>query len=154
LTLISVGKTAESFVRDACADYAARIRRYADLDLAVVPQESVPAPGKKEYILRREGSRIREKVPPSALRIVLDERGKNFTSEAFSRELERWMTTGVREAVFILGGAHGLEEALKEEADLRFSLSPLTMTHGLARVILLEQIYRAFTLIRKEPYHK
>lgn len=154
LTLISVGKNAEPFVRDACADYAARIRRYADLVLTVVPEERVAAAGKKDFILREEGRRIRGKIPPAALRIALDERGRNFTSEAFSRLLEGWMATGVRGAAFLLGGAYGLDEALKEEADVRLSLSPLTLTHGMARMVLLEQLYRAFTLIRKEPYHK
>ena len=154
LTLISVGKNAEPFVRDACADYAARIRRYADLVLTVVPEERVAAAGKKDFILREEGRRIRGKIPPAALRIALDERGRNFTSEAFSRLLEEWMTTGVRGAAFLLGGAYGLDETLKEEADVRLSLSPLTLTHGMARMVLLEQLYRAFTLIRKEPYHK
>jgi 23S rRNA (pseudouridine1915-N3)-methyltransferase len=154
LTLISVGKNAEPFVREACADYAARIRRYVDLALTVVPEERIAAPGKTEFILRQEGRRIREKIPSSALRVILDERGKSFTSEGFSQLFERWMTTGVRGVVFILGGAYGLDEALKNEADFRFSLSPLTLTHGMARMILLEQIYRAFTLIRKEPYHK
>ena len=154
LTLISVGKNAEPFVRDACADYAARIRRYADLVLTVVSEERVAAAGKKDFILREEGRRIRGKIPPAALRIALDERGRNFTSEAFSRLLEGWMATGVRGAAFLLGGAYGLDEALKEEADVRLSLSPLTLTHGMARMVLLEQLYRAFTLIRKEPYHK
>ena len=154
LTLISVGKNAEPFVRDACADYAARIRRYADLVLTVVPEERVAPAGKKDFILREEGRRIRGKIPPAALRIALDERGRNFTSEAFSRLLEGWMATGVRGAAFLLGGAYGLDEALKEEADVRLSLSPLTLTHGMARMVLLEQLYRAFTLIRKEPYHK
>ena len=154
LTLISVGKNAEPFVRDACADYAARIRRYADLVLTVVPEERVAAAGKKDFILREEGRRIRGKIPPAALRIALDERGRNFTSEAFSRLLEGWMATGVRGAAFLLGGAYGLDETLKEEADVRLSLSPLTLTHGMARMVLLEQLYRAFTLIRKEPYHK
>ena len=84
LTLISVGKNAEPFVREACADYAARIRRYADLDLTVVPEERIAAPGKIEFILRQEGRRIREKIPAAALRVVLDERGKSFTSEGFS----------------------------------------------------------------------
>lgn len=154
LTLISVGKKAEPFVRDACADYAARIRRYADLVLTVVPEERGSARVRKEFILGREGRRVREKLPPSALRIVLDERGRAFTSEGFARLFEGWMTTAVRGTVFILGGAYGLDETLKAEAHLRLSLSPLTLPHGLARVVLLEQIYRAFTLIRKEPYPK
>jgi len=154
LTLISVGKNAEPFVREACADYAARIRRYADLDLIVVPEERIAASGKREFILRQEGRRIREKIPPAAFRVILDEGGKNVSSEGFFRLFETWMATGIRGAVFIVGGAYGLDEGLKQEADFRFSLSPLTLTHGMARMILLEQIYRAFTLIRKEPYHK
>jgi 23S rRNA (pseudouridine1915-N3)-methyltransferase len=154
LTLISVGKTPESFVREACAEYAARIRRYADLTVVSVSEERMPASGQEEFILRREARRIRERIPPSALRIVLDERGRTLSSTDFSRLLARWQDGGVRVAAFILGGAYGLEEGLKKEADLRLALSSLTLTRGLARVVLLEQIYRAFTLIRREPYHK
>jgi 23S rRNA (pseudouridine1915-N3)-methyltransferase len=154
LTLISVGKNAESFVRDACEDYAARIRRYADLTLTVVPEERIAAPGKKEFILRQEGRRIREKIPPAAVRIILDERGKRFTSEEFACQIDKWNASGLREVVFIIGGAYGMEENLKKEVELRLSLSSMTLTHGMARMVLLEQVYRAFTLIRKEPYHK
>jgi 23S rRNA (pseudouridine1915-N3)-methyltransferase len=154
LTLISVGKNAESFVRDACEDYAARIRRYIDLTLTVVPEERIAAPGKKEFILRQEGRRIRGKIPPSALRVILDEKGKSFTSEELARQIEKWSDSGLRELVFILGGAYGMEENLKREAEFRLSLSSMTLTHGMARMVLLEQVYRAFTLIRKEPYHK
>lgn len=124
------------------------------LDLIIVPEERIAGSGKKEFILRQEGRRIREKIPPSAFRVILDERGQGLSSEDFARLLERWMTSGIRAAAFILGGAYGLDETLKQESDLRFSLSPLTLTHGMARMILLEQIYRALTLIRNEPYHK
>jgi 23S rRNA (pseudouridine1915-N3)-methyltransferase len=154
LTVISVGKNAEAFVREACEAYAARIRRYADLNLTIVPEERIAAPGKKEFILRQEARRIREKLPERAFRIVLDEKGARISSPEFARLLEKWSAAGVRELFFILGGAYGLEEPLKEAADFRVALSSLTLTHGMARMILLEQIYRAFTLIRKEPYHK
>ncbi len=154
LTLISVGKNAEPFVREGCAEYAGRIRRYAELNLAVVPEERLAAAGKIEFILRREGQRIREKIPPAVLRVVLDERGRSFTSEGLSGLFAKWMGSGIRDVAFIVGGPYGVEEALKTEADFRLSLSSLTLTHGMARLILLEQIYRAFTLIRKEPYHK
>jgi 23S rRNA (pseudouridine1915-N3)-methyltransferase len=154
LTLISVGKNAESFVRDACEDYAARIQRYVNLALIVVPEERIAASGKKEFILRQEGRRIREKIPLSAVRVVLDEKGRKFTSEEFARQIEKWNASGLREAVFILGGAYGLDGDLKQNADFLLSLSSMTLTHGMARMVLLEQVYRAFTLIRKEPYHK
>jgi len=154
LTVISVGKNAEAFVRDACAEYAARIRRYGDLNLTIVPEERIPVRGKKDFILRQEGQRIRNKIPPSAFRVVLDERGRILSSLEFARFLEKWQAAGFRDLVFILGGAYGLDESLKQEADFRLALSSLTLTHGMARMILLEQMYRAFKLIRQEPYHK
>ncbi len=154
LTVISVGKNAEAFVREACEAYAARIRRYADLNLTVVPEERIAAQGKREFILRQEARRIREKLPDPAFQIALDEGGKRVSSPEFALLLEKWNAAGVRDLTFILGGPYGLEGPLKKGADFLLSLSSLTLTHGMARMILLEQIYRAFTIIRKEPYHK
>ena len=134
--------------------YEERIRRYADLNLVVVPEERVLYKGKKDYILNREGRRIREKLRPGVFAVALDERGKPLSSEGFARSLEKWSDSGSREIAFLLGGPYGLEEALKEEADFRLSFSPMTLAHGMARMLLLEQIYRAFTLLRGEPYHK
>ena len=153
LTVISVGKNAEGFVRDACEEYAGRIRRYADLRLTVVPEERVSSSGKRAYILRQEGRRIRDKIPPPAVCVALDERGRKYTSPELARQFVEW-TAGRRELVFIIGGAYGLDEEVKQGADFLLSLSCMTLTHGMARMILLEQIYRAFTLIHKEPYHK
>ena len=134
--------------------YEERIRRYADLDLVVVPEERVLYKGRKDYILNQEGRRIREKVRPDVFGVALDEGGKPLSSEGFARSLEKWSDSGSREIAFLLGGPYGLEEALKEEADFRLSLSPMTLAHGMARMVLLEQIYRGFTLLRGEPYHK
>ena len=134
--------------------YEERIRRYADLNLVVVPEERVLYKGKKDYILNREGRRIREKLRPGVFVVALDERGKTLSSEDFARIMEKWSNSGSREIAFLLGGPYGLEEALKEEADFRLSFSPMTLAHGMARMLLLEQIYRAFTLLRGEPYHK
>ena len=134
--------------------YEERIRRYADLNLVVVPEERVLYKGRKDYILNQEGRRIREKVRPDVFGVALDEGGKPLSSEGFARSLEKWSDSGSREIAFLLGGPYGLEEALKEEADFRLSLSPMTLAHGMARLLLLEQIYRGFTLLRGEPYHK
>ncbi len=134
--------------------YEERIRRYADLNLIVVPEERVLYRGKTDYILNREGQRIREKLRPEVFVVALDERGRSLSSEGFARSLEKWSDSGSREIAFLLGGPYGLEEALKEEADFRLSFSPMTLAHGMARMLLLEQIYRAFTLLRGEPYHK
>jgi 23S rRNA (pseudouridine1915-N3)-methyltransferase len=134
--------------------YEERIRRYAELRLVPVPEERVAPKGRIEYILRQEGRRIRENLPPEAFSVALDEKGKPLTSEAFPRNLELWGQSGSREIVFILGGPYGLEESLKEKADFRLSFSTMTLAHGMARMLLLEQLYRAFSLLRGEPYHK
>ena len=154
LTLIFVGRTSDNFIKEGCGVYEERIRRYADLNLVIVPEERVLYKGRKDYILNQEGRRIREKVRREVFGVVLDESGRLLSSEGFACSLEKWSNSGSREIAFLLGGPYGLEEALKEEADFRLSLSPMTLAHGMARLLLLEQIYRAFTLLWGEPYHK
>lgn len=144
----------EPFIKEGCAVYAERIRRYTALNLIVVPEEKISSKGKQEYIVQQEGRRIRQKLRPGVFTVVVDEGGKSLSSEAFARSLETWSSSGLKEVAFILGGPYGLEDSLKEKADFRLSLSSMTLTHGLARMLLLEQIYRAFTLLRGVPYHK
>jgi 23S rRNA (pseudouridine1915-N3)-methyltransferase len=154
LTLVSVGKLSEPFIQEGCEFFAERVRRYSALDLIVVPEEKIPSRGKKKYIVQQEGQRIRGKIRPGVFTVVVDERGKVLSSEAFARSLETWSSSGLKEVAFILGGPYGLDDSLKEKADFRLSLSSMTLTHGLAKMLLLEQIYRAFTILRGEPYHK
>lgn len=151
LTLIAVGRIKEPFIRDGCAVYVERILRYADLQLIVVPEERIPGKGKREYIIHQEGLRIREKISSAGFMVVLDERGKFLSSETFALFLEK---NSSKKISFILGGPYGLDDSLKKEADFRLALSPMTLVHSMARLFLLEQIYRAFTLLRGEPYHK
>ena len=153
LSLIFVGRTSDTFVRDGCAVYEERIRRYADLDLLAVAEERVDA-GKRDYLVKQEGKRIREKLRPGGFAVALDERGKLLSSEAFANSMVEWTLSGSRGISFVLGGPYGLDKELKREADLLLALSPMTLAHGLARIVLLEQVYRAFTLLRGEPYHK
>jgi 23S rRNA (pseudouridine1915-N3)-methyltransferase len=154
LALIFVGRASDPYIREGCRIYEERIRRVAELRLVPIPEERVAARGRKEYILQQEGRRIREILPPEAFTVALDEKGKLLTSEAFARSLDPWSRSGSREIAFILGGPYGLEESLKEKADFRLSFSTMTVAHGLARMLLMEQVYRAFSLLRGEPYHK
>ena len=151
LNLIAVGRITEPFIRDGCATYVERIRRYTELRWIVVPEERTPGKGKRKYILHQEGQLIRQKLSPAAFTVVLDEKGKCFSSEGFSLFLEKFLRKDMN---FVLGGPYGLDEILKKEADFILSLSPMTLMHTMARMLLLEQIYRAFTLLRGEPYHK
>ncbi len=152
LVLIFVGRTSDPFLKKGCEVYGDRIRRYADLELFPVSEERIVYKGKKDYILLQEARRIRERLRPGAFVIALDERGKSLSSADFARSLEKWSEVGP--IIFIVGGPYGLEENLKREADFLLSLSSMTLAHGLARMVLLEQVYRAFTLLRGEPYHK
>lgn len=154
ITLISVGRIAEASMRDVCAGYGKKIERYAEFHSRVVREERISAHGKRDYIIQQEGRRIREQIPSSAWVITLDERGALLTSAGFARRLQEWNQNGRKELTFIIGGPYGLERRLKEEADFCLSLSNMTLAHGLAQVLLLEQIYRAFTILRGEPYHK
>jgi len=154
LTLVTVGKVAEPFIKEGCAVYAEKIGRYAALNLIVVPEEKISSKGKKRYIVQHEGRRIEEKLRPEFFVVLVEERGKSLSSEAFARLLETWGSSGRKEVAFILGGPYGLDDSLKDRADFRLSLSSMTLPHGVARMLLLEQIYRALTLLRGEPYHK
>ena len=113
LTLIFVGRTSDNFIKEGCGVYEERIRRYADLNLVIVPEERVLYKGRKDYILNQEGRRIREKVRREVFGVALDESGRLLSSEGFARSLEKWSDSGSREIAFLLGGPYGLEEALK-----------------------------------------
>ena len=103
--------------------------------------------------LREEASRLREKLPAGRRLVVLDRTGKGLSSEALARELDRWRTAA-KPVALVIGGSHGLAADLVQEADLAWSLGPLTLPHELARVVVLEQVYRAWSILRGEPYHK
>ena len=153
LRLLCVGRLSES-LRGAADDYAARIARY--LPLAVEELKEEKGGGKKadpRFICEREGERILQRIPPDAFTVVLDEHGRTLSSEEVAAQLELHMVQGTGELVFVIGGAYGLSEAVKARANLLLSLSSMTFTHQMARLFLLEQIYRGLTILRNEPYH-
>ena len=151
--LISVGKLSQSFIRDGAAEYAGRLKRYvtfASTELKEVKTGGKVDPG---AIRQQEGESILARVPTGAYLIALDEEGRSYRSEQLADLLGRHMLQGTGELVFVIGGAYGLSRAVKERADLLLSLSAMTLTHQMARLLLLEQLYRGFTILRNEPYH-
>ncbi len=155
LRLICVGKLSESYLREGAEDFAGRIRHYLPLTVIEIKEEK---PGGKQpdprIIREREGGRILEKIPPEAHVIVLDERGSATRSEELAASLERHMVNGTTELALIIGGAYGLSESVKMRGNRLLSLSSMTFSHQMARLFLLEQIYRSLTILRREPYHK
>jgi 23S rRNA (pseudouridine1915-N3)-methyltransferase len=153
LRLVCVGKLAEAWQREAAADYAGRLQRYFPLEIVELKEEKGGRKGDIPSLLRREGERILEKVPEQSLLIVLDERGGNISSEQLAEKLGEEMLHGGRDWCLVIGGPYGLDPQVKQRADLQLSLSKMTFTHQMARLFLLEQLYRGSTILRNEPYH-
>lgn len=152
LRLICVGKLAEDWQRQAATDYASRLQHYFPLEIVELKEEK----GRKGDIpglLKREGERILEKVPERSYVLVLDERGRSLDSEQLSGRLAEEMLHGGRDWCLIIGGPYGLAPEVRQRADLLLSLSKMTFTHQMARLFLLEQLYRSSTILRNEPYH-
>ena len=153
LRLICVGKLSEAWQRDAAEDYAARLQRHYALEIVELKEEKGGRKGDIPGLLRREGERILEKVPERSFLIVLDERGRGFTSEQLAENLGEHMLHGGQDWCLVIGGPYGLDPAVRQRADLLLSLSKMTFTHQMARLYLLEQLYRSHTILRNEPYH-
>ncbi|MCR4704810.1 MAG: 23S rRNA (pseudouridine(1915)-N(3))-methyltransferase RlmH [Lachnospiraceae bacterium] len=157
ISIVCVGKIKESFYREAIAEYAKRLSRYCKLEIFEVSDEKTPdkAPEAEENrILEKEASRIEPVLKDDSYKIILDIGGKTFDSVAFSEKIESLAIGGISHITFIIGGSLGLSEQIKKIGDLKISFSDMTFPHQLMRVILLEQIYRAYRIMNHEPYHK
>ncbi len=152
ITIIAVGRLKEPYWRDAAAEYLKRLRPYATIDIVEVPDRDVTAD--ERGALRAEAEGILRAVPEGAHVVVLEISGKQLTSEEFSAWLELAGIEGRSAVAFILGGAAGLDAAVLARANERLSLGVMTLPHQLARVVVLEQVYRGFRIMRGEPYHR
>ena len=155
--LICVGKLKEKFYRDACAEYQKRLGGYCKLTLIELPEERLPAAPSRAQIdaaLEKEAAAVRSKLPTGASVVALCIEGDLCSSEDLSALLAGWAQTGQKHLVFLIGGSYGLHPSLKALAWRRLSMSPMTFPHHLARVMLLEQIYRGFKIGEGSGYHK
>jgi 23S rRNA (pseudouridine1915-N3)-methyltransferase len=157
ISVVCVGKLKETYWRDAISEYKKRIEGYAKVEIIEV--NDLPTPEKAsqaviEDIKSKEGRMILSKIKPGDFVIALDLNQKEYTSEEFSASLEKWLVRGGSEASFLIGGSLGLSDECKKRADVSVSFGKLTYPHQLARVMLLEQLYRAFRIAHHEPYHK
>lgn len=157
VNLICVGKMKERFYMDAAAEYVKRLGRHCRLELTELPEQRLgesPTQGEIEAALRREAAAIEEKLPKSGALIALCIEGKLLSSEALAQRLATFALEGQSQLTFLIGGSVGLHPSLKERAQLRLSMSPMTFPHHLARVMLLEQLYRSFQIQEGSRYHK
>jgi 23S rRNA (pseudouridine1915-N3)-methyltransferase len=157
ITIACVGKIKEKYLRDAVAEYAKRLGRYCRLEFreaADEPTREGASAREEETVKRTEGERLLAAIPPDAYVIALDLGGEMLDSVEFAQKIQALASSGRSRIVFVIGGSLGLSEAVLSRADYRLCFSPMTFPHQLMRVILSEQIYRAFRILRNEPYHK
>ncbi len=157
IRILAVGKVKEAFFRDAVGEYCKRLSRYAKVEIMEAADEKtpdMPSDAERESVLTREGERLLHMIRSTDYVIALAIDGKRFSSEDFASHIESLMTRGKSSLVFVIGGSLGLSRAVLSRADETLSFSDFTFPHQLMRVILLEQIYRAYRICSHEPYHK
>ena len=157
VTVLCVGKLKEKFYIDAAAEYVKRLQRHCKLELIELPEQRLPddpSPAEIQKALRAEGDVIREKLPKGGAVIALCIEGKPCSSQELSRRMADLAVQGKTPLTFLIGGSVGLDEDLKRRADWRLSMSPMTFPHHMARIMLLEQIYRAYQIADGTKYHK
>ncbi|KYG29616.1 23S rRNA (pseudouridine(1915)-N(3))-methyltransferase RlmH [Alkalihalobacillus trypoxylicola] len=157
ITIISVGKLKEKYLKQGMDEYTKRLGAYAKMNLIEVPDEKAPeslSPAQEEQVKQKEGKRILSKIPNDSHIIALAIEGKMPTSEQLAQQLDSLATYGKSKVTFIIGGSLGLSNNVLQKANEKLSFSKMTFPHQLMKLILLEQIYRAFRINGGEPYHK
>ncbi|MBR5384424.1 MAG: 23S rRNA (pseudouridine(1915)-N(3))-methyltransferase RlmH [Bacteroidales bacterium] len=153
ITLLTVGKTDVRWVMDGLDLYVSRLKHYVQFTLNEIPQLKNVSALTQEQIRQREGELILRGLKPSDEVILLDERGREYRSVEFASMLEDKMSRSGRNIVFVIGGAYGFSDAVYKRSDGMLSLSRMTFSHQMVRTIFVEQLYRAFTILKGEPYH-
>lgn len=157
IKVISVGKLKESYLRDGIAEYSKRLGRFTKLEMVELPDEKTPdkaSQAENEQILQKEGYRILEKITDREFVIVLALEGKAVSSEEFSSYLADLGVRGYSDITFVIGGSLGLSAGVKTRANFLISFGKMTLPHQLMKLVLMEQVYRAFMIQQGSPYHK
>lgn len=156
ITIVAAGKIKEKYLAEGIAEFLKRLKPFAQVQIREIPEEKMkesPSPAEKEQVLRREGERLLRLVPEGSYLMVLDVHGKQLSSEELAEKMNALGLEGQSNITFLIGGAFGLSGEVRDAADLRLSFSPMTFTHQMVRLLLVEQIYRAFKINRGEKYH-
>lgn len=157
ITIVCVGKVKEEFYREAVAEYSKRLSRYCKLEIVEVADEKTPEGAGTAVVTQikeKEAGRILEKIRDGVFVCTLEIGGKKFSSEGFAEWMGKLAVNGISHIVFVIGGSLGLHESVGKRSDLAISFSDMTFPHQLMRVVLTEQIYRAFCINNGTPYHK
>jgi 23S rRNA (pseudouridine1915-N3)-methyltransferase len=153
IALLQTGKTNERHISEGVDKYSSRIKKYAGFEIITVPdiKNTKNMPGSE--LKQKEGARIIESLLKDDFVVLLDEKGKEYRTVEFSEWMEKKMASSVRRVVFVIGGAWGFSDEVYARADIKMALSKMTFPHQLVRLLFAEQLYRAFTIMKGEPYH-
>lgn len=152
IKFVGIGKTTHGFIKEGCAEYLKRLNRYCKTEETYLSEIANASSYPAEEIKKREALLLQKKLTADDLLITLDENGKQFSSIQLASQLDKWLQLK-KHVVFMIGGAYGLHETIRAQSHQQWSLSQLTFNHQMVRLVLAEQLYRAFTIINNEPYH-
>jgi len=153
IVLLTIGKTSEKYLIEGVAQYQKRLRHYTQFEMLEILNIKNAKNFSNAELTKREGELILKQLQSSDYLVLLDDKGKDFTSLKFSEKLQSWMLSGKKRLVFVVGGAYGFSEEVYARGNEKLSLSKMTFSHQMVRLFFVEQIYRGYTILNNEPYH-
>jgi 23S rRNA (pseudouridine1915-N3)-methyltransferase len=153
IVLLTIGKTSEKYLIEGIAQYQKRLKHYTQFEMLEILNIKNAKNFSNAELMKKEGELILKQLQSSDHLVLLDDKGKDFTSPKFSEKLQSWMLSGKKRLVFVVGGAYGFSEEVYSRGNEKLSLSKMTFSHQMVRLFFVEQIYRGYTILNNEPYH-
>ena len=153
IVLVVLGKTNEKYLIEGISDYQKRLKHYINFEIVEILNIKNVKNFSEKQLIRKEGEMILKQINTSDYLVLLDDQGNDFSSPSFAEKLQQWMISGKKRLVFVVGGAYGFSQEVYNRGNEKLSLSRMTFSHQMVRLIFSEQIYRAFTIINNHPYH-
>jgi len=153
IVLLTIGKTNEKYLAEGISQYMKRLTHYTQFEMNETPNLKNAKNLSKSELMQKEGELILNYIKDSDHLVLLDDKGKDFSSPKFAQKLQGWMLSGKKRLVFVVGGAYGFSEAIYARGNEKLSLSKMTFSHQMVRLFFVEQIYRGYTILNNEPYH-
>ncbi len=153
IVLITIGKTNEKYLIEGISDYQRRLKHYTNFERIEIANLKNAKNFSESELMQREGELILKQIKNSDHLVLLDDKGKDFTSQKFAQKLQQWMLSGKKRLVFVVGGAYGFSDEIYKRGNEKLSLSKMTFSHQMVRLFFVEQLYRGYTILNNEPYH-
>lgn len=148
-----IGKTSEAYLQQGCKIFEDRVKRFLPFETVLIQNVKTNKNSKGDQVKKLEAEKLLQKIQPDDFLILLDEKGKQYSSRQLSEQLNKWMLRSNRRIVFLIGGAFGFDQSIYARANAQLSLSKMTFSHQMIRLFFLEQLYRAMSILKNQPYH-